>query len=167
MKNRQDDVEVRMARKLLEKAGFEVKRVAVDPRHRLRGDVKPKEIEQACRWLLENESGCVHYDMFRFGGRTYSVCLGMWGEDDDYGVYCKVASQPCNSVMQCGFDIDWEMPVVVEGKEEGMAYDTLFQVVSKSAEKGIDYLTFDADASEANRLVLEVYKAVADEGGWK
>lgn len=162
-----DDGDIGRAIDLLRENGFEVERMWFNREHMIRGHVSGEEIRKACEWLKDNRSGCVHYDMFRFNGMVYSIVFGVWGEDsvDGPGVYRKIARQPVDSALQCGFDIDWDIPVWLDddGNETADVWDNMDRVcdLEKIPGKSVKPI-WDAEASVANQWIVDVYKKVLE-----
>ena len=64
----------------------------------------------------------------------WAIVLGYLGTR----LYIKLAYQPCNSVMQCDYDIDWLMPY---DKETGEVDDTEVRIYQDiDIEETIDWL---------------------------
>lgn len=166
-KPKYDDTDIRRAVKLLRANGFEVERMWFNREHRLRGPVSGEEVMKACEWLKDNQSGCVHYDMFRFNGMVYSIVFGVWGDDNDDGpgVYSKIARQPVDSALQCGFDIDWDMPVWLDddGNETADVWDSMDRVgnLDEIPFKSVKTIC-NTEASMDNQWILDVYKKVLE-----
>ena len=160
-----DDIDISRAVKLLEENGFEVERTWFNKEHKLRGYVSGKEVMKACEWLKDNPSGCVHYDMFRFNGMVYSIVFGVLGNDDDPGVYLKIARQSADSVMQCSFDTDWDMPVWLDddGNETYDVWNNMSRVcgLDGKREDGVSP-AWCVDAKDANQWALLVYVRVLE-----
>lgn len=167
-KPKYDDSDINQAIWLLQSNGFEVNRTWFNKEHRLRSYVTAKEVKKACEWLKDNQSGCVHYDMFRFGGMTYSIVFGVWGDEDDPGIYRKIARQPVDSALQCDFEVDWNMPVWLDddGNEIGDVWDSMDRIGSVDmpvgGNSGVDMAIWRVNASTANECILYVYEKVLE-----
>ncbi|MCF0232675.1 MAG: hypothetical protein HUJ63_10540, partial [Enterococcus sp.] len=75
--------------------------------------VTGKWLEKCRDFLIEADGGCCHAVIGEDDDRMlYAVVVG-WGQTGDgteYTPTCKIGRQPSNSIMQCDFDIDFEMP---------------------------------------------------------
>lgn len=165
-KPKYDDADINQAIKLLEENGFEVERTWFNKEHMLRGPVSDYEVYKACEWLRYNESGCVHYDMFRFGGMVYSIVFGVLDDDGDArGIYCKIARQPVDSALQCSFDADWDMPMRMDkdGNETADVWDNMSRVcgMDLNRENGVPP-AWCVEAKDANQWALTVYVMVLE-----
>ena len=60
-------------------------------------------------------------------GIRYAVVVAWMDYDNDtkYDLYMKIGCQPTQSIMQCDYDIDWEMPTI-----NGSVYDTEVRIPS-------------------------------------
>lgn len=67
--------------------------------------------------------GTVHWVLGRDDTRTLALALVVGWLDDDGKGGCvpaaKIAVQPRNSIMQCDYDVDWDMPY----RDDGEVYD--------------------------------------------
>lgn len=164
-KPKYDDADINQAIWLLQKNGFDVNRTWFNKEHRIRGQVSGKEVYKACEWLKDNQSGCVHYDMFRFNGMVYSIVFGVWGDEDDPGIYRKIARQSADSAMQCGFDIDWDMPLWLdkEGNETCDVWDNMDRVCDTSGElPGPRSPVWVVEEAVSNQWIMDVYEKVLE-----
>ena len=80
-------------------------------------------------WIVKTQSGCINLKFDNDAENDYCVCVG-WhdytGDPDDgdsrYKLAWKIGRQSIRNVMQCDFDIDFEMPY---NPETGDVDDTL------------------------------------------
>ena len=162
-KTKYTDADINQAVWLLQQNGFDVNRVWFNKEHKIRSYISGKEVYKACEWLEDNQSGCVHYDMFRHDGMVYSIVFGVWGYDDGPGIYRKIARQSVDSALQCGFDIDWDMPLWLdkEGNETADVWDNMDRVCYLGYIPGRNmHPIWSCHASQANQWILEVYEKV-------
>ena len=161
-----DDGDISRAIKLLEENGFEVERTWFNKEHRLRGPVSGEEIMKACEWLGHNQSGCVHYDMFRFNGMVYSIVFGVMDDDGDaQWIYCKIARQSVDSALQCSFDTDWDMPVRLDkdGNETYDGWNNMSRVCGLDLDRGDGVPpAWCVEANDVNQWALLVYVRVLE-----
>ena len=164
-KTKYTNADINKAIRLLQHNGFDVNRVWFNKEHIIRGYISGKEVYKACEWLKDNQSGCVHYDMFRFNGMVYSIVFGVWGDEDDPGIYRKIARQSVDSALQCGFDIDWDMPVRLDkdGNETADVWDNMDRVCGLNDIPGKSvHPIWSCHASQANQWILDVYQKVLE-----
>lgn len=92
---------------------------------------------------------------------NYAVCIGWHDTGDGWMVAWKIGRQTTNNVMQCDFDVDFEMPY---DPETGDVDDTLDVIDPENG--GFNAETWDSYAKrireEASR-VWERWKEVGDE----
>ena len=86
--------------------------------------------------------GTWYVDLGQFGKNRWAIAIAWmdWDNNDDWGLYAKVAYQPRNSIMQCDYDIDWEMPY---DEETGEVFDTEIELSQSSLSSDVDYLLRD------------------------
>lgn len=110
--------------------------------------VTGKELKSWWEWLVREQAGCCSINFASTEKYRYCVCMG-WhdygeGPDEERGftdgfrVAWKIGRQTHNNIMQCDFDIDFEMPYVTEKMVkdnpelcEGDVDDTLEEVERK------------------------------------
>ena len=54
----------------------------------------------------------------RIGKNRWAIVVAWidWDNTNEWRLFGKVAYQPVNSIMQCGYDIDWLLPTNDEGE---------------------------------------------------
>ena len=80
-------------------------------------------------WLVKTQGGCCHLKFDTDAKNDYCICVG-WHDytgdpkdgDSRYKLAWKIGRQSIRNVMQCDFDIDFEMPY---NPETGDVDDTL------------------------------------------
>ena len=87
------------------------------------------------------DRGTMWYVLDTIGKNKYVI---VFTREDDGTVFGKVAYQPVNSIMQCDYDLDWEMPY---DKATGEVDDTETDI---SSVKDIDWLY-----EQAERIIKE------------
>lgn len=110
-------------------------------------EVTGKALMESFSWLMENEDGCCSWWYDSTEKYRYCVCMGWHHYDDEmvkdevgnpvldkwgvpkyepvWKVAWKIGRQTHNNIMQCDFDIDFDMPWVTEemakdAKKEGL-----------------------------------------------
>lgn len=74
-------------------------------------------------WLVETGAGCCHLEYTQDDRHAYSVCMGWHDCDrDGWQIAWKIGRQSHTNIMQCDFDMDFEMPYV---EETGDVDDTI------------------------------------------
>lgn len=74
--------------------------------------------------------GCAWVPLAEDGGMRHAIVVGWVDVDGTDELHAKVARQPTNSVMQCDYDVDWEMPY---DPATGEVWDTDVAVSSDDA----------------------------------
>lgn len=93
--------------------------------------------------------GTWYIDLGTYKGNRWAVVIAWmdYDEDSNYDLYMKVAYQPTNSIMQCDYDMDWEMPII-----NGDVYDTEVRIPSGGV---IDWVLDEWDIIKDRCLKLE------------
>lgn len=78
--------------------------------------------------LKDGGDGVHYWRLANTNGNVWAIVVG-WAEDDDdddgtdkchkvgYNVAAKIAFQPNNSMMQCDYSVDWQLPYYKESGE--------------------------------------------------
>ena len=106
-------------------------------------EVTGKELKEWWEWLVREQAGCCSVHFASTGNYRYCVCMGWqsgygpasdekwrgkdgkWRqafcppvdpkeEDEGWRICWKIGRQTHNNIMQCDYDIDFEMPYVTE-----------------------------------------------------
>lgn len=78
-------------------------------------EIKAKFIKSAKDMInSEDHEGTWYVDLGTYNGKRFAIAMAFmdYNDEGDWLPYAKVACQPSNSIMQCDYDIDWEMPDV-------------------------------------------------------
>ena len=120
-----------------------------------------KDIDNMLQYALDNPeyTGTWFYPLGNYDRCRWAIVASYMNYGNGDKLYAKVASQPLNSIMQCDYDIDWEMPYdsihgevydteVCVGREESILADTRI----------IDWLLNEWEHIKANYIDEEVEK---------
>lgn len=114
-------------------------------------EVTGRELKKWWEWLVREQAGCCSVHFASTGKYRYCVCMG-WhnlGDGpkeknyDHWVVAWKIGRQTLNNIMQCDFDVDFEMPFVTEAMAKadpelcaGDVDDTLEEVECDKVRRG-------------------------------
>ena len=85
-------------------------------------DVTGKFVKESVKWLKKEQMGCCSICFATDVKYNYAVCVGWHDTGHGWEVAWKIGRQTINNIMQCDFDIDFEMPY---SDESGDVDDTL------------------------------------------
>ena len=85
-------------------------------------DVTGKFARSSVKWLHARQMGCCSICFATDDRYNYSVCIGWHDGGHGWEVAWKIGRQTTNNIMQCDFDVDFEMPY---SDESGDVDDTL------------------------------------------
>ena len=85
-------------------------------------DVTGKFVKESVEWLAGSETGCRSICFATDDRHNYAVCVGWHDTGHGWKVAWKIGRQTTNNIMQCEFDVDFEMPY---SDESGDVDDTL------------------------------------------
>lgn len=85
-------------------------------------DVTGRFTRESVEWLREQSNGCCSICFATDDRYNYAVCIGWHDIGDEWVLAWKIGRQTLNNVMQCDFDVDFEMPY---SDESGDIDDTL------------------------------------------
>ena len=85
-------------------------------------DVTGKFVKESVKWLKKEQMGCCSICFATDVKCNYAVCVGWHDTGHGWEVAWKIGRQTINNIMQCDFDIDFEMPY---SDESGDVDDTL------------------------------------------
>lgn len=98
-------------------------------------DVTGRFAEDSVKWLEKEQMGCCSVCFATDDKYNYAVCIGWHRCDDErkpdgtYGevwkIAWKVGRQTTNNVLQCDFDVDFEMPYDPETGDVDDTLDTI------------------------------------------
>ena len=131
-------------------------------------DVTGKFARSSVKWLHARQMGCCSICFATDDRYNYSVCIGWHDGGHGCEVAWKIGRQTTNNIMQCDFDVDFEMPY----DETGDVDDTLETVecavlanrrrsLPYSAPRG--YRSWDALAARMRGQARRVFKNWKDE----
>lgn len=147
------------------------------------GDVREVTGEfarESVEWLREMQEGCCSICFAADDRYNYAVCIGWhntgpdripqpdgtWKDvpgDDGWRIAWKIGRQTHDNVMQCDFDVDFEMPY---DTDTGDVDDTC-EVIETDGRRPAGYRSWDRLASymrKTARRVWRDWKEIADEG---
>lgn len=84
-----------------------------------------KTVREWYAWLRKEDQGCCSVWFESTDKYRYCVCMGWHDCGDGWKVAWKIGRQTHNNIMQCDFDVDFEMPC---NPETGDVDDTLEEV---------------------------------------
>ena len=86
-------------------------------------DVTGKFVKESIAWLEKEQMGCCSICFAMDDKYNYAVCIG-WHDcgRNDWSVAWKIGRQTTNNIVQCDFDVDFDMPY---SYESGDVDDTL------------------------------------------
>lgn len=160
-------------------------------------DLTGKVVRDWYDWLKKSEEGCASFYFADTAKYRYCVCMGWHHYDDEivldkngaivydskihipkfkpvYKIAWKIGRQTHNNIMQCDFDIDFEMPYVTEAMAkadpelcEGDVDDTVETVELRCSKHGQNgyrygapegYRSWEALATKMRKTARRVFK---------
>lgn len=85
-------------------------------------DVTGKFVKESVKWLEKELMGCCSICFATDDKYNYAVCIGWHDSGDDWVFAWKIGRQTTNNIMQCDFDVDFDLPY---SNESGDVDDTL------------------------------------------
>ena len=126
-------------------------------------DVTGKFVKESVKWLKREQCGCCSICFATDDRYNYSVCIGWHDGGHGWEVAWKIGRQTTNNIMQCDFDVDFEMPY---SDESGDVDDTL-ETIEVVKGKPVGYRSWADIASrmrdEARRVWYDWAKEEKDE----
>lgn len=126
-------------------------------------DVTGKFVKESVEWLEKEQMGCCSVCFATDDTYNYAVCIGWHDSGDGWVVAWKIGRQTTNNVMQCDFDVDFEMPY---GDESGDVDDTL-ETIEVTGGKPVGYRSWADLAAYMRKVARRVWndwKEAADDG---
>ena len=126
-------------------------------------DVTGKFAKESVEWLTENKMGCCSICFATDYRYKYAVCIGWHDGGHGWEVAWKIGRQTTNNIMQCDFDVDFEMPY---SDESGDVDDTL-ETIEVVGGKPVGYRSWAELASRMRdeaRRVWHDWKEESDDG---
>ena len=126
-------------------------------------DVTGKFARSSVKWLHAQQMGCCSICFATDDRYNYSVCIGWHDGGHGWEVAWKIGRQTTNNIMQCDFDVDFEMPY---SDESGDVDDTL-ETIEVVGGKPVGYRSWAELASRMRdeaRRVWHDWKEVSDDG---
>lgn len=135
-------------------------------------EVTGKEVKGWYEWLLANDCGCCSIHFASTDNYRYCVCMG-WHDLGDgpkeknyrhWVVAWKIGRQTHNNIMQCDFDVDFEMPYPEGGGDVDDTLEivsarkrtTIYRETKFSAPDG--YRSWEALAAHMRKTARRVWK---------
>ena len=115
-------------------------------------DVTGKFARSSVEWLHARQMGCCSICFATDDRYNYSVCIGWHDGGHGWEVAWKIGRQTTNNIMQCDFDVDFEMPY---SDESGDVDDTLRLVEFPETATMKEW---NAIASEMRKTARRVWK---------
>ena len=117
-------------------------------------------------WLVKTQGGCCHLKFDTDTKNDYCVCIG-WHDytgdpkdgDSRYKLAWKIGRQSIRNVMQCDFDIDFEMPY---NPETGDVDDTL-ETIEVVDGRPVGYRSWADLAAHMRKVARRVWREWAEE----
>ena len=134
-------------------------------------EVDGEFVRSAVEWLLDEQTGCSSICFATDSKYDYAVCVG-WHQagperiangdgtfrnapgDDGWRVAWKIGRQTPNNVMQCDFDIDFEMPYSLESGD----VDDTVEVIEVKDGKPVGYKSWNELATTMRKTARRVWK---------
>lgn len=126
-------------------------------------DVTGKFARSSVKWLHVRQMGCCSICFATDDRYNYSVCIGWHDGGHGWEVAWKIGRQTTNNIMQCDFDVDFEMPY---SDESGDVDDTL-ETIEVVGGKPVGYRSWAELASRMRdeaRRVWHDWKEESDDG---
>ena len=126
-------------------------------------DVTGKFARSSVKWLHARQMGCCSICFATDDRYNYSVCIGWHDGGHGCEVAWKIGRQTTNNIMQCDFDVDFEMPY---SSESGDVDDTL-ETIEVVGGKPVGYRSWAELASRMRdeaRSVWHDWKEESDDG---
>ena len=126
-------------------------------------DVTGKFARSSVKWLHARQMGCCSICFATDDRYNYSVCIGWHDGGHGWEVAWKIGRQTTNNIMQCDFDVDFEMPY---SDESGDVDDTL-ETIEVVGGKPVGYRSWAELASRMRdeaRRVWHDWKEESDDG---
>ena len=126
-------------------------------------DVTGKFARSSVKWLHARQMGCCSICFATDDRYNYSVCIGWHDGGHGWEVAWKIGRQTTNNIMQCDFDVDFEMPY---SDESGDVDDTL-ETIEVVKGKPVGYRSWAELASRMRdeaRRVWHDWKEESDDG---
>ena len=126
-------------------------------------DVTGKFARSSVEWLHARQMGCCSICFATDDRYNYSVCIGWHDGGHGWEVAWKIGRQTTNNIMQCDFDVDFEMPY---SDESGDVDDTL-ETIEVVKGKPVGYRSWAELASRMRdeaRRVWHDWKEESDDG---
>ena len=117
-------------------------------------DVTGKFARSSVKWLHARQMGCCSICFATDDRYNYSVCIGWHDGGHGWEVAWKIGRQALNNVMQCDFDVDFEMPY---SDESGDVDDTL-ETIEVVGGKPVGYRSWAELASRMRREARRVWR---------
>lgn len=124
-------------------------------------------LRDSCAWLVKEQMGCCSICFASDSKYNYVVCVG-WHDlgdgpkEDNYHhwvVAWKIGRQTLDNVMQCDFDVDFDLPY---NGETGDVDDTL-EEIEVDGRKPVGYKSWSALASHIRKEARRVWRDWGEE----
>ena len=115
-------------------------------------EITGKFVKEQYEWLKEQEAGCCSLCYNSDASNNYAVCVGWHDVGDGWAIAWKIGRQSRRNVMQCDFDVDFEMPY----SEESGDVDDTTQVIEFPGTATMK--EWNAIASEMRKEARRVWK---------
>lgn len=94
-------------------------------RHTDLNEITGKTVKEWYEWLRKEDMGCCSVWFASTEKYRFCVCMGWHDYGDGFRVAWKIGRRTHDNIMQCDFDVDFEMPC---NPETGDVDDTLEEV---------------------------------------
>ena len=121
-------------------------------------DVTGKFARSSVKWLHARQMGCCSICFATDDRYNYSVCIGWHDGSHGWEVAWKIGRQTTNNIMQCDFDVDFEMPY---DEEAGDVDDTLRAVEFPETATMKEWNALAAEMRKTARRVWKEWKEAA------
>lgn len=122
-------------------------------------DVTGKFVKESVKWLKKEQMGCCSICFATDVKYNYAVCIGWHDLGDNWSIAWKIGRQTTNNIMQCDFDIDFEMPY---SDESGDVDDTL-ETIEVVGGKPVGYRSWADLAAYMRKVAQRVWWDWAEE----
>ena len=117
-------------------------------------NVTGKFVKGSVKWLEKEQMGCCSICFASDGTYNYAVCIGWHDLGDDWAIAWKIGRQATNNIMQCDFDIDFEMPF----SEESGDVDDTQEVIKVVGGTPVGYHSWAGLATFMRKVARRVWK---------
>jgi len=121
-------------------------------------EITGKTVKDWYEWLDDNQEGCCSFVFESDGRNRYCVCMGFHDVGDRWEIAWKIGRQSHNNVMQCDFDLDFEMPY---DEETGDVDDTLCVIEFPETATMKEWNSLATEMRKAARRVWKDWKEAA------